>query len=64
MQHEHRTDDAPSRAETLPWRDRPLGGAWACQCVFPIREVRAERKGAALTYCARCGLPVPIAFPS
>jgi hypothetical protein len=39
----------PARAET-------------CQCRYPIAEERAERKGAARTYCARCGLPVPIAF--
>ena len=33
-----------------------------CTCPAPIPEVRAERKGAARTHCARCGLPVPIGF--
>lgn len=33
-----------------------------CSCTDPQPQVRAVRKGAARTYCARCGLPVKIAF--
>jgi hypothetical protein len=33
-----------------------------CVCPMPVPEVRAVRKGAARTHCARCGLPVRIAF--
>ena len=33
-----------------------------CSCAFPIPHVRAERKGAARRYCARCGLPIRIDF--
>jgi len=33
-----------------------------CTCPKPLPEVRAEHKGAARTYCARCGLPMRIAF--
>jgi hypothetical protein len=31
-----------------------------CSCEHPLPHVRAERKGAAATYCDRCGLPVPL----
>jgi hypothetical protein len=34
--------------------------AKSCQCAAPVRVERAERKGAASTECARCGLPVPL----
>ena len=30
-----------------------------CSCADPIPTQRAERKGAALTICLRCGLRVP-----
>jgi hypothetical protein len=30
-----------------------------CSCTDPIPVQRAERKGAALTVCQRCGLRVP-----
>jgi hypothetical protein len=30
-----------------------------CSCIDPIPVQRAERKGAALTVCQRCGLRVP-----
>jgi hypothetical protein len=33
-----------------------------CACSPPVPDVRADRKGAARTYCARCGLPMKIAF--
>jgi hypothetical protein len=31
-----------------------------CTCVTPIPVQQAERKGAAVTLCARCGLRVPL----
>lgn len=31
-----------------------------CTCAQPIPKPRAERKGAARTYCARCELPIPL----
>ena len=34
----------------------------ACACATPTPQVRAEHKGAARTYCARCGLPIRIDF--
>ena len=34
----------------------------ACACVTPSPQVRAERKGAARTYCTNCGLPIRIDF--
>jgi hypothetical protein len=34
-----------------------------CSCREPLPQVRAVRKGAARTYCARCGRPVRIDFP-
>jgi hypothetical protein len=36
--------------------------ATLCTCATPIPELRAERKGAARTYCAHCGLPMRIDF--
>jgi hypothetical protein len=33
-----------------------------CTCTVPLPDVRAARKGAARTHCARCGLPIRIAF--
>ncbi len=30
-----------------------------CSCEQPLPVQRAERKGAAITVCARCGLRVP-----
>jgi hypothetical protein len=33
-----------------------------CACPSPLPEARAERKGAARTHCARCGLPIRIEF--
>ena len=35
-------------------------GAKACECGTPVPVERAKRKGAAMTVCARCGLPVPL----
>jgi hypothetical protein len=35
-------------------------GRRECLCDRPLRVERAERHGAARTYCARCGLPAPI----
>jgi hypothetical protein len=34
--------------------------ATSCKCETPQPVERAERKGAAVTECARCGLPVPL----
>jgi hypothetical protein len=31
-----------------------------CTCAKPIPVERAERKGAATTECARCGLPIAL----
>jgi hypothetical protein len=36
----------PSLAQWYP--------SWYCDCALPIAQERAERKGAAVTYCARC----------
>ena len=33
-----------------------------CACAEPIVVVRAVRKGAAASYCARCGKPVKLSF--
>jgi hypothetical protein len=33
-----------------------------CVCAQPVPETRALRKGAARTYCVRCGLPTTISF--
>ena len=33
-----------------------------CACAVPIPEVRAARKGAARTHCARCDLPIRLEF--
>jgi hypothetical protein len=35
-----------------------------CQCAVPVPVVKAERKGAARTVCARCERPVRIEFAS
>lgn len=34
--------------------------AKSCGCETPIPVERAERKGASVTQCAHCGLPVPL----
>jgi len=34
----------------------------ACACAQPVPEVRATRKGAARTHCARCDRPLRLAF--
>jgi hypothetical protein len=31
-----------------------------CACATPVPVERATRKGAAVTECARCGLPIPL----
>jgi hypothetical protein len=35
-----------------------------CRCAVPVPVVKAERKGAARTVCARCDRPVRIKFGS
>ena len=35
-----------------------------CTCADPVPVVRAVRKGAASTFCQRCGLPIRLAFGS
>jgi hypothetical protein len=34
--------------------------SYYCDCRWPIREERAERHGAARTYCARCDRELPL----
>jgi hypothetical protein len=34
----------------------------ACTCAQPLPEIRAVRKGAARTFCARCGRPIRLSF--
>lgn len=36
--------------------------AAVCSCATPVPHVQAAWKGAARTYCARCGLPTRIVF--
>jgi hypothetical protein len=36
------------------------GAAELCRCEQPIPKPRAERKGAARTYCARCDRAIPL----
>jgi hypothetical protein len=41
----------------------PTPGAWLseyCECPRPIPQERAERRGTARTYCARCGRELPL----
>jgi hypothetical protein len=35
-----------------------------CGCANPVRHVKAAWKGAARTYCSRCGLPLRISLES
>jgi len=35
-----------------------------CRCAVPVPVVKAERKGAARTVCARCDRPIRIEFGS
>lgn len=39
-----------------------VGAPTVCICAVPVPLVRAARKGAARTHCARCGLPIRIDF--
>ena len=34
-----------------------------CDCPKPIPQERAERRGAAGTYCARCDRPIAVRWP-
>jgi hypothetical protein len=34
--------------------------AETCRCAEPLPVVRAERKGAAVTVCRRCGSRIPV----
>ena len=45
-------------SDALP-SSRPAPEA-ECACLQPIPQERAERKGAARTYCARCNRPIPL----
>jgi hypothetical protein len=38
----------------------PPTPSYYCDCPRPIAEQRAERRGAARTYCARCGRELPL----
>ncbi len=42
----------PNTAEWYP--------GYYCDCRWPIREERAERYGAARSYCARCDRELPL----
>jgi hypothetical protein len=35
-----------------------------CACSVPVPHVKAAHKGAARTYCVRCGLPMRITLES
>ena len=39
---------------------RAVAHPQACRCPDPVPVARAERKGAAVTVCQRCGLRVPV----
>jgi len=45
------------------WTSRDQS-ANVCACAVPMPQVKAAWKGAARTYCARCGLPTRITFES
>jgi predicted SprT family Zn-dependent metalloprotease len=38
----------------------PPTAGYYCDCRQPIAEQRAERRGAARTYCVRCGRELPL----
>jgi hypothetical protein len=38
----------------------PPAAAYYCDCAQPIAVQRAERRGAARTYCARCDRELPL----
>jgi hypothetical protein len=44
--------------EPVELLDPPV--AAQCECEQPDPVERAERKGAARAYCARCDLPIPV----
>jgi hypothetical protein len=50
------TQTQPITRHTSP----PPAAAHYCECPRPIAEQRAERRGAARTYCVRCGLVLPL----
>jgi hypothetical protein len=35
-----------------------------CSCAKPLPVQKATRKGAARTFCARCGKPIPLRLAS
>jgi len=43
---------------------RAVASAEACSCDDPLPAQRAERKGAAVVVCLRCGLRVPARLAS
>lgn len=46
----------------LALRASPEAELSLCTCATPLPEARATWKGAARTFCARCGLPVRLDF--
>jgi hypothetical protein len=52
----------PHTVMTSPDRVAALAPPTTCVCAQPVPETRALRKGAARTYCVRCGLPTTISF--
>jgi hypothetical protein len=38
----------------------PPTASYYCDCARPIAEQRAERRGAARTYCVRCDRELPL----
>jgi hypothetical protein len=49
-----------THAPTITQAPSPPAPGHYCDCRQPIAEQRAERRGAARTYCARCGRELPL----
>jgi hypothetical protein len=49
-----------THAPTITQGPSPPAPGHYCDCRQPIAEQRAERRGAARTYCARCGRELPL----
>jgi hypothetical protein len=52
--HPYTKDEPPTAPDSAPTAN--------CTCEHPVPRVRAEHKGAARTYCDRCGLPVRLSW--
>jgi hypothetical protein len=49
----------PPSADLADWYP-----AYYCDCALPVPQERAERKGAATTYCTRCERELPVRLGS